>query len=334
MWCFTHLLCTSISVTWPARLHPHHPGARSERTTRPMAMLSAPCDARSTREGLGRPRPRARPSSTHGRVAPGTAGRSNSRVIERPPPGSPANEKQREERPVRIAQQQPELDGPAVAALPVAHDGRDPAPSAEHHERRRSDLRHSTDPRVVQPDASASPPAPPSAPATSRAWRVRPAALAPAAGLAAIALIRFDLTPHGVLAAGVLAALVVLASIDLQARLLPNIIVLPATAAVLAWQGAFFPRRTREWILAALGAGFLVLLPALIRPGPMGMGDVKLAVLLGAVLGRDVISALTVGSVALLPVALWLLVRGRGVRNTTVPLGPFLAFGAAVVLLG
>ena len=42
------------------------------------------------------------------------------------------------------------------------------------------------------------------------------------------------------------------------------------------------------------------LVPALIRPGAMGMGDVKLAVLLGAALGRDVLSALTIGFVAYL----------------------------------
>ena len=233
---------------------------------------------------------------------------------------------------MRIAQQ-PELDGPAGAALTAAHDGRESATSVEHHELRRSDLRDSTDLRVMQPDASASP-TPAGAPAATRAWSVRPAAIAPAAGLAAAALMRLGITPHGVLAAGVLAALAVLASIDLQARLLPNVIVLPVTAAVLAWQIAFVPGRAGEWIVAALGAGLFVLLPALIRPGAMGMGDVKLAVLLGAALGRDVLGALTIGFVALLPAALWLLVRGHGVRNATVPLGPFLAFGAAVVLLG
>jgi prepilin signal peptidase PulO-like enzyme (type II secretory pathway) len=63
------------------------------------------------------------------------------------------------------------------------------------------------------------------------------------------------------------------------------------------------------------------------------MGDVKLAVLLGAALGRDVLGALTLGFLGMFPVALWLLVRGRGVRGATVPFGPFLACGAAVALL-
>jgi leader peptidase (prepilin peptidase) / N-methyltransferase len=171
-------------------------------------------------------------------------------------------------------------------------------------------------------------------PGATHRWRLRLAAGVAAGGLAAVALVRLGATPEGVLAAGVLAVLVVLASIDLQARVLPNVIVVPGTAAVLAWQVAFCPSKAGEWLLAALGAGLFVLLPALMRPGAMGMGDVKLAVLLGAALGRDVLIALTIGFAALLPVALWLLIRGRGVRNATVPLGPFLALGAAVVLLG
>ena len=131
-----------------------------------------------------------------------------------------------------------------------------------------------------------------------------------------------------------LAVLAVLSAIDLRWRLLPNKIVLPATAAVLAWQVAFFPGRAPEWILAALGAGALLLLPALLKPGGMGMGDVKLAALLGAALGAAVLTALTLGFLALVPVALVLLVtRGKAARQATLPLGPFLAFGAAVVLL-
>lgn len=184
--------------------------------------------------------------------------------------------------------------------------------------------------RVPQP---ASGPAAAEAARPGPAWRLKPAAVGVGAALAAVALLRLGVNGHGLLAAGVLAVLVVLASIDLQARVLPNRIVYPATALVLAWQLAFFPERAPEWLLAGLGAGLFFLIPAFIRPGSIGMGDVKLAVLLGAALGRDVLTALTVGCLALLPVAIWLVVRGRGVRDTTVPFGPFLTFGAAVVLL-
>ena len=136
------------------------------------------------------------------------------------------------------------------------------------------------------------------------------------------------------LAAGVLAVLAVLSAIDIGWRVLPNRIVLPATAAVLAYQIAFFPDHSAEWLLAALGAAVLMLLPSLIQSGAIGMGDVKLAALLGATLGAAVLSALMLGFLALVPAALVVLVRkGAGGRRATLPLGPFLALGAAVVLL-
>jgi leader peptidase (prepilin peptidase)/N-methyltransferase len=165
-------------------------------------------------------------------------------------------------------------------------------------------------------------------------WSVHPLAAALGAVLALVALLRLGVTPHGIVAAGVLAVLTVLSAIDLRWRLLPNQIVLPATGVVLAWQLAFFPGRAPEWILAALGAGTLLLVPALLKPGGLGMGDVKLAALLGATLGTAVLNALTLGFLALVPVGLVLLVRrGRAARRATLPLGPFLAVGAAVVLL-
>jgi len=172
------------------------------------------------------------------------------------------------------------------------------------------------------------------APAIARAWSVPPAAAGVGAVLALVTLVRLGTTPHGILAAGVLALLTILSAIDLRWRLLPNRIVLPATVAVLGWQVAFFPGRAPEWLLAAVGAGALLLVPALLKPGGIGMGDVKLAALLGAALGAAVLSAIMLGFLALVPVAVAALVRrGTVARGATLPLGPFLALGAAVVLL-
>jgi leader peptidase (prepilin peptidase) / N-methyltransferase len=165
-------------------------------------------------------------------------------------------------------------------------------------------------------------------------WRVRPAGLALGGVLAFAALLRVGVAPDGLLAAGVLAVLGVLAVVDLEFRLLPNRILFPALAGVIAWQAAFFPERLLEAVLAAVGAATFLLLPSLFRRGAMGMGDVKLAALLGAVLGAPVAIALAVGSLAAWPVALVLVIRGASVRGATIPFGPFLAFGAAVVLLG
>jgi leader peptidase (prepilin peptidase) / N-methyltransferase len=165
-------------------------------------------------------------------------------------------------------------------------------------------------------------------------WSVGPAPGALAGGVALLALLRLGFTAHGILAAAVLAVLTLLSAIDLRWRLLPNRIVLPTTAVVLAWQFAFFPSRSAEWVLAAAGGAAVLLLPSLMSPGAIGMGDVKLGALLGASLGAGVIAALMLGFLAVVPAAVVLLARhGAAARRATLPLGPFLAFGAAVVLL-
>ena len=80
--------------------------------------------------------------------------------------------------------------------------------------------------------------------------------------------------------------LVVLSAIDLDYRIVPNRIVLPAAAVVLVAHTLIDP--SVEWILAALGASVFLLIAALVYPEGIGMGDVKLALLLGAMLGRSV----------------------------------------------
>jgi prepilin signal peptidase PulO-like enzyme (type II secretory pathway) len=144
------------------------------------------------------------------------------------------------------------------------------------------------------------------------------------------ALAHFGFGARGVIAAALCAVLAVLAAFDLEQRRIPNRIVLPAIGGILLAQLAFFSGDALEWIGAGLGAGLLFWLPALVRAGSIGMGDVKLAALLGVGLGGDVIAALFLGSLAAAPVALWILVkRGRG---EVIPFGPFLALGGVLAL--
>jgi leader peptidase (prepilin peptidase)/N-methyltransferase len=166
-------------------------------------------------------------------------------------------------------------------------------------------------------------------PAPSRHVPARALAVGGAAG--ALALLRHGTGPHGILAAALLVVLAALAAVDLRARVVPNRIVGPAIAATLAWQLAFFPGRWMEWVLAGLGGAAFMLLPSLVRPGAVGMGDVKLAALLGLALGRDVIGALLICFIAGGVVAAVQLGRGR--RGAAMPYAPFLALGASVVLL-
>jgi leader peptidase (prepilin peptidase)/N-methyltransferase len=173
------------------------------------------------------------------------------------------------------------------------------------------------------------------APAVPRATEPGEALVAAGAACAAVlALGRVGMNGDGVIAGFVAFVLVWLAAIDFRDRILPNRIVVPSAAVVFVAHVALSPSRTPEFLLAAVGAALALLIPALIRPGALGMGDVKLAMLLGAALGGDVVAALIVGLFAAGAFALLLVVvNGRPALKTEIALGPFLAFGGLVALL-
>ena len=149
--------------------------------------------------------------------------------------------------------------------------------------------------------------------------------------LAAGCVLAFGLSLRALVAALFCTVLVGVSAVDLEHRIIPNRLVLPATAVVLAAQTALAPGA--EWALGALGAALFLLTAALAYPRGMGMGDVKLALLLGAALGRTVPVALMVGMLAALVPALFLLARhGTAARKMAIPFGPFLALGGVVAL--
>ena len=149
--------------------------------------------------------------------------------------------------------------------------------------------------------------------------------------LSAACVAVFGPTLEGAAAALFCLALVVVTAADLEYRLIPNRVVLPASAIVLALMTAAEP--SREWALAAVGAGLGLFVLALIYPAGMGMGDVKLAVLMGAALGRGVGAAIMLSFVLAALPAIALLVRhGRAGGKMGLPFGPFLALGSIVVL--
>jgi leader peptidase (prepilin peptidase) / N-methyltransferase len=158
------------------------------------------------------------------------------------------------------------------------------------------------------------------------------AMLAPA--LAALAFASYPPGPAAAIAAFTAAVVVVLAAFDVESRIIPDRIVLPAVAIVLLAQIAFFPAHSLEFVFAAIAAGLALLIPNLISKSLMGMGDVKLALLLGASLGWGVVGAVTVAFISMFPVALSMLIRGgAGARKATLPFGPFLALGAMIILV-
>jgi leader peptidase (prepilin peptidase) / N-methyltransferase len=127
------------------------------------------------------------------------------------------------------------------------------------------------------------------------------------------------------------AALVAVSATDVERFVIPNKVVLPAAAVVLAAQTLLHP--SVEWTVGAFGASGFLFLAALAYPAGMGMGDVKLALLLGAMLGRTVPVALMIGMIAALVPSIVLLVRhGSAARRMRIPFGPFLALGGVIAL--
>ena len=149
--------------------------------------------------------------------------------------------------------------------------------------------------------------------------------------LVAGCVLAFGLTADAAVAAVFCVALVAVSATDLEHRIIPNKIVLPAAAVVLAAQTALHP--SPEWALGALGASGFLFVAALAYPAGMGMGDVKLALLMGAMLGRTVGVALMLGMiVALVPGVVLLAKHGQKARKMGIPFGPFLALGSVVAL--
>lgn len=161
--------------------------------------------------------------------------------------------------------------------------------------------------------------------------RLRAAAAVLAVALVAASALVFDDRRYAALAAFFCVVLVAVTVTDIERRVIPNRIVVPATVIALVAHTAIDP--SVEWLLGALGAGGFLLLAALVNPAGMGMGDVKLAALIGAVLGRATMSALFAAFLLALVPSLYLLARhGRAGRKMGFAFGPFLALGAALVL--
>jgi leader peptidase (prepilin peptidase) / N-methyltransferase len=178
--------------------------------------------------------------------------------------------------------------------------------------------------------------APATTPASSAGTRLpSPSVVLPIALILAIlAFVTFPVD-HALVAAFVAGVLVLLSAIDIERGVIPNRIVIPATCVVLLAQIALFPDRALEWLLTPIIVALVLAIPQLLGRRWMGMGDVKLALLLGAALGWAVIGALLVGFLCVFPVALLVLIRGgAAARKSTVPFGPFLSLGALIVLFG
>jgi leader peptidase (prepilin peptidase)/N-methyltransferase len=161
-------------------------------------------------------------------------------------------------------------------------------------------------------------------------WR-HPAVEAVTGALVVASVLAYGVSFEAAAAASFCIALVVIAATDIEHRIVPNRVVLPAVGVVLALR--LLDRPSVEWPLAGLAAAFFLLAAALAYPGGMGMGDVKLALLMGVALGRVVPVALLLGMVAAIVPSIMLFARhGRAARKMAIPFAPFLALGSLVAL--
>lgn len=129
-------------------------------------------------------------------------------------------------------------------------------------------------------------------------------------------------------------ALLAVTLTDLDRRVIPNKVLFVATVAGVAIAAVGDPSSLPERAVAAVAAGGGLFLVVLAYPRGMGLGDVKLAAVMGLFLGRNVAPAILVALLAGSGVGLYLIARhGAEARKRAIPFGPFLALGGVVGLL-
>jgi leader peptidase (prepilin peptidase)/N-methyltransferase len=149
--------------------------------------------------------------------------------------------------------------------------------------------------------------------------------------LVAACVFELGLSLEAAIAAFFCCVLVAISAVDLEHRIVPDRIVLPSTLVVLTAQTIRDP--SPEWFIAGFCAALFLFLAVLAYPAGMGMGDVKLALLMGAALGKLVAVAMMIGMLAALVPGIYLMARhGQAARKMGIPFAPFLAIGSIVAL--
>ena len=154
------------------------------------------------------------------------------------------------------------------------------------------------------------------------------------AALCALVVIAKGADEDALLGLALVLLLVPVTLIDLDHRIIPNKLMLVGAIVAPALALATAPDDLVEHLVAGVAAGGFFLLAVLAYPRGMGMGDVKLAAVLGLFLGRAVGPAVFIALISGTLVGAAVIARkgAREGRKTAVPFGPFLALGAVVAL--
>lgn len=164
---------------------------------------------------------------------------------------------------------------------------------------------------------------------TGSRWWAPPLAVT----LSVATLLRHGLTADAVVFALVQVLLVWLAAIDLASHRLPNALTIPSSLGAIALRALFERGTLGDALIAGCGALALFALLSVILRGGIGMGDVKLAGMLGFVLGSAVVPALVIGVFAGALAAVVLLALRSATLGTRIAYGPYLALGGAIAIL-
>ena len=165
-------------------------------------------------------------------------------------------------------------------------------------------------------------------------WRYPLLEAATAVLWVAVVAARWDDPPQVVLGLVLVTLMVAVVPIDLEHRLILNKLTYPAAALAPLIGLALDPGFVVEQLIAGAAAGGFFLLAALAYPRGMGLGDVKLATVMGLYLGRAVAPAVLLALVTGVLVGAVIIARvgaARG-RRVQVPFGPFLALGSVVAV--
>jgi leader peptidase (prepilin peptidase) / N-methyltransferase len=152
--------------------------------------------------------------------------------------------------------------------------------------------------------------------------------------LCAGAVLTHDTAAGIALSVALVLVLVPAAAIDLEHRIIPNALNAVGALLALGLGTALDPAGEPTRLIAGAAAGGFLLLAALAYPGGMGMGDVKLAGVMGLFLGAAVAPALLIALLSGVLVGAAIVARKgvRAGRKTAVPFGPFLALGGTAAV--
>jgi len=141
----------------------------------------------------------------------------------------------------------------------------------------------------------------------------------------------FGLSIHTIIGIIFSSVLIVISFIDIEFGIIPNIIVLPFTIIGLGLNIFIDPPRWWLPLAFAAGAFAFMLIINLIYPRGMGMGDVKLSLMVGAFLVRNVITGLFLGFLLGAVYGIGLIIKKRKLKQT-IPFGPFISLGSIIAL--